>query len=77
MLISWKSTGKKITISPREAEYIARTEMPGNLIIINRVIEFLEMMPEMPIDIKMDNAGEKLLAKNEQASQKTKDIDVK
>ena len=40
-------------------------------------MEFLEMKMYLPMDVMIDNEGAMFLAKNEQASQRTKHIDVK
>ena len=40
-------------------------------------MEFLDIKLTLPMDINMDNKGAMFLAKNEQASQRTKHIDVK
>ena len=51
--------------------------MTADLLFIKHVMEFLEMKLTLPMNVNMDNKGAMFLANNEQASQRTKHIDIK
>ena len=77
-LISWKSHAQKnVTLSSTEAEYVAMSELCGEILFVKSILEFLGVKMELPILVNCDNIGAIYLAHNAKTSQRTKHIDVK
>ena len=51
--------------------------MVSEMMFIKQVMDFLNMMTNGPMNIKLDNSGALFLAENEYACQRTKHIDVR
>jgi hypothetical protein len=76
--ISWKSkSGKSVTLSSTEAEYLAMSECAKELIFIKNVLETMGIKVKLPIEIKVDNTGAIFLSNNYTSGQRTKHIDVR
>ena len=77
-LISWKSRAQKhVTLSSTEAEYVAVSEVCGDVLFMKMILEFLGLLIEKPVIIHCDNVGAIFLGNNAKASLRTKHIDVR
>ena len=69
-LISWKSkTGKSVTLSSTEAEYVGVSELSKEILLIRNVIESMGLKVDYPIVIEVNNVGAIYLAHNYMTSQ--------
>ena len=76
--ISWKSkTGRSVTLSSCEAEYVGLSELAKEVIFAKQVLESMGFNVEYPIIIHVDNIGAIYLANNHCASQRTKHVDTR
>ena len=76
--IAWKyKSGKSVTLSSTEAEYVATSEVAKEVIFAKQVIESMGIKLQYPIIIKCDNVGAIYLSNNHTTSQRTKHIDVR
>jgi len=80
--ISWKSVKQNCTaLSTVEAEYISAATVAKELTWIQRLFHEIATYPikglNLPTTVKIDNNGARELAKNPQASQRTKHIDIR
>jgi hypothetical protein len=76
--ISWRSRGQKsVSLSSSEAEYIALSEVCGEILFLKQVLEFLGVDIDLPIQIMVDNIGAIFLSQNQSVSQRTRHIDVR
>jgi hypothetical protein len=75
--IAWKSkTGKSVTTSSTEAEYVASPEIAKEAIFVKNILDSIGIKIELPIKIRVDNIGAIYLANNYSTNQRTKHIDI-
>jgi len=76
--ISWRSKGQKsVTLSSTEAEYVALSEVTGEILFIAGIMKFIGEEPDYPIIISVDNIGAIYLAGSASTSSRTKHIDTR
>ena len=68
---------KSVTLLSTEAECVAISEAVRKLKFIYQVMSSLEIEVKLPIRVNVDNVGAIFLAKNKNASEKTKHVDVR
>ena len=68
---------KSVTLLSTEAECVAISESVRKLKFIYQVMRSLEIEVKLPIRVNVDNVGAIFLAKNKNASEKTKYVDVR
>jgi len=76
--IAWRSKGQKsVTLSSTEAEYVAISEAVRELRFVYQVMKSLKIEVKLPIRLNVDNLGAIFLAKNKNASERTKHVDAR
>ena len=76
--ISWRSkSGRSVTLSSTEAEYVAISELAKEVIFVKQLLESIGIELEYPIIIEVDNVGAIYLAYNPSLSQRTKHMDCR
>jgi hypothetical protein len=76
--IAWRSKGQKcVTLSSTEAEYVAIREAVREVKVVYQVMESLKINVNLPIEVNVDNVGAFFLARNKNASERTKHVDAK
>ena len=76
-LVSWKSRGQKyVTLSLKEAEYVAVSEVCSYIIFVKMMMEFLKMVIERSVVVHCDYVGAIFLGNNAKQSVRIKHIDV-
>ncbi len=76
--ISWRSkSGKSVTLSSTEAEYVAISELAEEVIFVRQLLESIGIEVDYPIIIEVDNVGAIYLAYNHSTSQRTKHMDCR
>ena len=76
--IAWKSKGKKaVSLLSTESNYYEISELCTEIIYVKQVLEFLKIVINYPIIIRVDNVGAMLLANNPVLIQRTKHISVR
>ena len=56
--IVWKSKGQKsVTLSSTEAEYVALSEISGDILFLKSLVEFIGLEIQYPIKVMVDNIG--------------------
>jgi Reverse transcriptase (RNA-dependent DNA polymerase) len=74
--IAWRSKGQKlVTLSSTEAEYVAISEAVREVRFVYQVMRSLKIEVKLPIRVNVDNLGAIFLAKNKNASERTKHVD--
>jgi len=68
---------KSVTLLSTEAECVAISKAVRKLKFIYQVMRSLEIEVKLPIRVNVDNVGAIFLAKNKNASEKTKHVDVR
>jgi hypothetical protein len=68
---------KSVTLLSTEAECVAISKALRKLKFIYQVMRSLEIEVKLPIRVNVDNVGAIFLAKNKNASEKTKHVDVR
>jgi len=77
-LVAWKSKAQKgVTLSSTESEYVGISEISCEILFIRDILTFLGIEIELPITIKVDNAGAIFLANNRALGQRTKHVDTR
>ena len=75
--MTWKSKIQKgVTKSTTESEYVALSELSGEILFLTRILKFMGVEVEYPIVVEVDNAGAIFLANNKALGQRTKHIDT-
>jgi hypothetical protein len=76
--VAWKSkSGKSVTLSSTEAEYVAVSEIAKEILFVKQILEGIGLEIHYPIIIKCDNTGAIYLCDNFSTSQRTKHIDTR
>jgi hypothetical protein len=76
--VAWKSkSGKSVTLSSTEAEYVAISEVAKEILFVKQILEAVGIEINYPITIKCDNIGAMYLTNNFSTSQRTKHIDTR
>ena len=76
--IAWRSkSGKSVTLSSTEAEYVAISELAKEIMFVKQLLESLGIFLTLPIIVQVDNVGAIYLAYNHTVSQRTKHMDCK
>ena len=65
-----------MTLSSKEAEYIAISEVYREILFVAQILEFLNVKVKHPIMVQVDNVGAIYMANNQTTRQKTKHVDV-
>jgi hypothetical protein len=74
----WRSKGQKtVTLSTKEAEYVALREATRELKFIYQVLSIMGVKVELPIKVNVENVGTIFLSQNRAASDRTKHVDTR
>jgi hypothetical protein len=78
MPIAWKSKSQKnVTLSSSEAEYVAISELTTEILYVRQILEFMGVLINYPIIVRVDNIGAIYLAQNSVSGIRTKHVDIR
>lgn len=76
--ISWKSkTLTRVNLSSAEAEFVGLSELVKEIHFVLKILEFLHVNVELPVDVFIDNIGAIYMARNNCKGKGTRHVDMR